>query len=316
MENVLFWANLSAMIVHLMITIVQLYLSKDKAKWKFVLTENVYNDITDETIAKMNEEYESQKTDNEEENEKLRRRITGKYFGSAYTEQIWQEIDLAKSQALFSFICFLAHAFMVFAKPVYDSWISSGVHYGRWFEYAISASIMMINIAGLCGIRDKWHHFYIFGCTAVMNLLGLFVETSESFLMKLLIYSVAFIPFILPWVQISEKFSRNFGFFEDNFDKVRTEFIDKTKPQDSQNDAEEREIRIPSWVRDLIRIMFAMFCIFPLIQLLQISGLVSYENGELLYILASFMSKATLTWIVYGGAFRNDEPPEYLQRPE
>ena len=318
MEGALLIANIFAMILHLVITIAQYQLSKDKAQWNFVLTENVYNDITDETIAKMNEEYETQKTDNEEENDKLRRRITGKYFGAASTEQIWKEIDLAKSQALFSLICFLAHAFMVFANPIYSIWIRNRVHYGRWFEYSLSASIMMINIAGLCGIRDKWHHFYIFGCTVVMNLLGLFVEKSNSIITKLLIYLVAFIPFILPWVQIQEKFGRNFGFFDDNFDKVKTEFIDKTTPASESNnedDTSEDENRIPSWVKDLIRVMFGLFCVFPVIQLFQILGL-SYEIGELLYIIASLVSKAVLTWMVYGGAFRDDEPPEYLQRPE
>ena len=50
----------------------------------------------------------------------------------------------------------------------------------RWFEYSISASVMMVAISMLVGIYDLMSLVMLFSLAAIMSLMGLVMETHNQ----------------------------------------------------------------------------------------------------------------------------------------
>ena len=158
----------------------------------------------------------------------------------------------------------------------------------------------MVNIAALSGIRDIWALLSIWALTATTNMFGLMSETYVGELKTLGIacFLLGFIPFIIPWVQIFDRFYVLVGWFENNFGKV----LRKIDPD------EDSEIgRIPDFVIIVLMLLAVLYFIFPTIQFFQkITGSITYERGEAFFVLASLISKVALSWFVFVGAFRED----------
>ncbi len=297
--NTLVRANQVAVGFHLVFTVGQIVLIVlDKVPWKYIITDNKVVDLENEEYEELNENFGNYDSNSSQYFSNIRNKMN--------KETKISTIPLGLAQLSFTVICVLAHTILLRLSKggtasTYYRWIyEDQTNYLRWFEYFISSSIMMTNIGGLCGIRDVWKLSSIFALTAVTNMFGLMAERTESKLGKLGIFSLGFFPYIIPWLQINKKFNDSIKFFEKLLSKRKND----------SNDDEMKNIEIPSFVKQLIPIMFSLFAIFPIIQLLQIIGL-DYSIGELLYLLASLITKSVLTWIVFLGALRND-PPEYL----
>lgn len=88
------------------------------------------------------------------------------------------DVQLAPLVASFLFISAIAHALVV-APGVY-SWYRAnfdrGINYVRWWEYALSASLMIAVIAMLPGMYDLGSLMLIFTLNAMMLLFGLLME--------------------------------------------------------------------------------------------------------------------------------------------
>lgn len=85
--------------------------------------------------------------------------------------------------ALFLFISAGAHALVSIPKglnEIYSSDLEKGINKFRWFEYALSSSIMIVLIATLFGIYDIASLILIFAVNASMNLFGLVMEQLNS----------------------------------------------------------------------------------------------------------------------------------------
>ena len=54
--------------------------------------------------------------------------------------------------------------------------INRGINYTRWYEYALSSSIMICSIAVLFGCYDLGSLVLMFAANAAMNLFGLLME--------------------------------------------------------------------------------------------------------------------------------------------
>ena len=78
--------------------------------------------------------------------------------------------------ASFLIISAIAHGLIVLKKDLYVSDLKNGMNRFRWFEYAISSSIMIVLIATLFGIYDIASLVLIFIVNASMNLFGLDME--------------------------------------------------------------------------------------------------------------------------------------------
>src|ERR1035437_2462931 len=80
--------------------------------------------------------------------------------------------------ASFLFISALFHFIIVTPKfnKIYNEQLNKGMNMFRWYEYAISSSVMIVLLAVLFGIYDIGALILIFFLNAVMNLFGLLME--------------------------------------------------------------------------------------------------------------------------------------------
>ena len=78
--------------------------------------------------------------------------------------------------SMFLFLSALFHFIIVICYKKYSSDLSKNINQFRWYEYALSSSLMIVLIAVLFGVYNIASLILIFGLNAVMNLFGLLME--------------------------------------------------------------------------------------------------------------------------------------------
>lgn len=192
-------------------------------------------------------------------------------------------VNLAWFVIAFFLICSFAHLYIatVYRKK-YESNLLLGINKVRWFEYALSASVMMVAISLLSGIYDLGSLVMIFALDAVMNLLGLAMEKENQGKDKpnWLTFIIGSIAGIIPWVVFgiyvyaSSKFSGG---------------------------------QIPTfvyWIYVSIFLFFNSFAVNMVLQYKKIGPWKDYLYGEKAYIVLSLVAKSLLAWQVFGGTLR------------
>ncbi|NLC33078.1 MAG: heliorhodopsin HeR [Clostridiales bacterium] len=184
--------------------------------------------------------------------------------------------------ASFLLISALAHLIVYMSGDKYIADLKVGINKFRWFEYAISSSIMIVLIATLFGIYDIASLILIFIVNAAMNLFGLVMEQLNSQRKK---ENVDWGPFvwgsiagIAPWIAIA-----TYMFATGNFGQV------------------------PWFVWAIVGVYFVAFNTFPvnmILQYKQIGKWKDYLYGERVYIILSLVAKSALAWLVLFGAMQ------------
>jgi len=184
--------------------------------------------------------------------------------------------------ASFLLISAVAHGIIALRSEKYFSDLQKGINKFRWFEYALSSSIMIVLISTLFGIYDIASLILIFAVNASMNLFGLVMEQLNSGTEKT---SVNWGPFvwgsiagIAPWIAI---FLYMFG--TGNFDMV------------------------PWFVWAIVGTYFVAFNTFPINMILQYKRIGKWKDyfyGERVYIVLSLVAKSFLAWLVLFGAMQ------------
>lgn len=190
-------------------------------------------------------------------------------------------IQLAYLVAGFLFISAIAHALI--ATVLYDSYVAylkRGMNPYRWYEYAVSASVMIVVIAMLAGIWNLGTLIALFGLVAVMNLMGLMMElhnqrTSQT---NWTAYIIGCIAGIIPWITIAIALAGSYTFG----DSAPPDFV------------------IGIFVS--IAILFNLFAINMVLQYKKIWRWEEYLFGEWNYIMLSLVAKSALAWQVFAGA--------------
>jgi hypothetical protein len=184
--------------------------------------------------------------------------------------------------ASFLFISAIAHGLIVLNKELYVNDLKKGINRFRWFEYAISSSIMIVLIATLFGIYDIASLILIFIVNAAMNLFGLDMEMLNAGTEKKKINWGPFIwgsiAGIAPWIAILL-----YMFGNGNFDMV------------------------PWFVWAIVGTYFVAFNTFPInmiMQYRQTGKWKDYLYGERVYIILSLAAKSFLAWLVLFGAMQ------------
>jgi hypothetical protein len=163
----------------------------------------------------------------------------------------------------------------------YNKNLKLGINRGRWIEYSISASVMMLAISQLVGIYDAGTLLAIFALTSIMNLLGLVMEihnqtTSQT---NWLSYWIGCLAGIIPWALIA--FTMWLG--ADNGSAAPT-FV--------------------YWIFVSIFIFFSCFALNMVLQYKKIGPWKNYIYGERAYIILSLVAKSLLAWQVFAGTLR------------
>ncbi len=187
--------------------------------------------------------------------------------------------------SLFLLLSAVAHAIIAIPRKTHQKYqtdLKNGINRFRWFEYALSSSIMIVLIATLFGVYDIASLILIFVLNATMNLFGLLMEEINAGKEKDDVKWGAFIygsvAGLTPWIVILL-----YMFGTGNFDMV------------------------PWFVWAIIGTYFVAFNTFPINMILQYKRVGQWQDylyGERVYIILSLVAKSVLAWLVLFGAMQ------------
>jgi len=166
-----------------------------------------------------------------------------------------------------------------FARRWYEGNVSRGVNPARWWEYSISASLMIVLICMLTGITDVVALLAIFSVNASMIFFGLVMER-----INLGREEIEWSPFVygcvagaVPWIAIMIQFALS----------------------------EANAQGVPGFVYGIFVSLFILFNCFALNMWLTYRGRGRWQDplfAERVYVFLSLFAKTALAWQVYSGA--------------
>lgn len=185
--------------------------------------------------------------------------------------------------AAFLLLSAFAHFLISIPKKtnqIYNEGLKNNINQFRWYEYALSSSLMIVLIAVLFGVYDIGALITIFLLNASMNLFGLLMEKQNQGSEK-----ISWLPFIYgsvaglgPWIVIIL-----YGFGNAN-------------PAD-----------VPWFVYAIVATYFIFFNLFPINMVLQYKKVGKWKDylyGERVYIILSLSAKTVLAWLVLFGVMQ------------
>jgi hypothetical protein len=184
-----------------------------------------------------------------------------------------------------SFLLLSAIAHLLIAYPLNKSYIRNlkrGINKVRWFEYALSSSIMIVLIAIFFGVWDFWSLFMIFMANAIMNMFGLMMELHNVYTreknekVKWTAFILGCIIGAVPWIVITFYF-------------VSTQTIGGEIPW------------FVYWIYGVEMFFFFTFAFNMVLQYKGVGKWKDYLYGERVYQLLSLISKTFLAWFVFAG---------------
>jgi hypothetical protein len=185
--------------------------------------------------------------------------------------------------AMFLFVSAIAHfSVSTYAYDWYVRNLKRGINYARWYEYAISSSIMIVVIAALCGIYELSSLILIFALNATMNLFGLMMELHNQTTKKTNWMAFIFGSFagLICWIVLGLYF---FGALLGASSSV------------------------PTFLYFIFVSLAIFFNIFAINMVLQYRGKGRWKDylfGERVYIILSLTAKSALAWQVFAGTLR------------
>lgn len=184
--------------------------------------------------------------------------------------------------AIFFFLSAFFHFYIAtIGTKSYRQQLSTGMNKVRWYEYSLSASVMMVAISLLVGIYDLVSLVLIFSLTAVMNLMGLVMEVHNQTTKKTswLSFNIGTFAGLIPWLAVASYLwlGAHYG------------------------------SKAPTFVYYIFVSIFLFFMCFAVNMLLQYKKIGKWNNylyGEKTYIMLSLIAKSLLAWQVFAGTLR------------
>lgn len=194
--------------------------------------------------------------------------------------QLFYELPFGPAVAVFLLISAVAHFSLAsFGYKWYVRNLKKGMNPGRFYEYALSSSLMIVLIGMLVGIWDLGAIILIFAVNATMNLFGIMMEYHNQYTEKTKWTAFIFgsIAGIVPWIVIMVYFLSAVG----------------------SADADP-----PGFVYAIIPTIFVFFNIFAVNMVLQYKKVGPWKDylfGERVYIILSLLAKTALAWQIFAG---------------
>lgn len=190
-------------------------------------------------------------------------------------------LEIGAAAASFLLLSALAHLLVVIFFKKYIADINKGINVFRWYEYALSSSVMIVAIAALFGMQDLASIILMFLVNCSMNLFGLLMERMNVGTNKKYVnwepFIFAWVAGIAPWIAVA------LYFFSGPLDQI------------------------PGFVYGIVFSYFCFFQSFPVNMFLQYKKIGAWKNyrvGEVGYQILSLLSKSLLAWLVFGGTFQ------------
>jgi hypothetical protein len=190
------------------------------------------------------------------------------------------ELRFGPAVATFLLISAVAHFYLsTLGYNRYTQNLKRGMNPIRFYEYALSSSLMIVLIGMLSGLWDLGAIILIFGLNGMMNLFGILMELQNQTTKKTdwTAYIYGCIAGIIPWIVI-------FIFF------VGSVNSGDAKP--------------PAFVYAILPTLFVFFNIFAINMVLQYKKVGPWKDylfGERVYIILSLTSKSILAWLIFAG---------------
>lgn len=199
--------------------------------------------------------------------------------GTDPSTEPWFSVALGPAVAIFLLLAAVDHILM--AVPGINDWynrmLAREQNQARWIEYSVSASLMMVLIAMICGVTDAGAIIAIFGVNSCMLLFGMIQE----FVNRPGRDDVNWVPYFfgcfagaVPWIVVALQI-------------WTTEDLGQGPP---------------TFVYGIIVSLFLLFNTFSINMVLQykrVGKWKSYVYGEKVYIVLSLVAKTALAWQVY-----------------
>ena len=196
--------------------------------------------------------------------------------------QLIYELLFGPAVAMFLLISAVAHFYLAsVGYKRYTKNLKKGMNPVRFYEYALSSSLMIVLIGMLCGLWDLGAIILIFALNATMNLFGVLMELHNQTTQKTdwtaFIYGC--IAGFVPWIVIFMYFVGAVNSGDAN-----------AKP--------------PPFVYAIIPTLFVFFNIFAINMVLQYKKVGRWKDylfGERVYIILSLSAKTVLAWLIFAG---------------
>jgi hypothetical protein len=201
-------------------------------------------------------------------------------FSLAPAPELFYELRFGPAIAAFLLLSAIAHFYLAtIGYKKYMNNLEKGMNPIRFYEYALSSSLMIVLIGMLAGLWDLGAIILIFGINAMMNLFGNIMEMHNQYTQKTnwTAFIYGSIAGIFPWIVIFIYF---FG---------------------SVNSGEAKP---PDFVYATIPTLFVFFNVFAINMVLQYKKVGRWKNylfGERVYIILSLTSKSILAWMIFAG---------------
>jgi hypothetical protein len=190
------------------------------------------------------------------------------------------EVLFGPAVAVFLLLSAVAHfALSTFGYRWYVKNLKKGMNPARFYEYALSSSLMIVLIGLLVGVWDLGALIVLFAINATMNFFGIMMELHNQTTTKTDWTSFIYGCFagIVPWIVIGLYFYVPLS-------------GDGPKP--------------PGFVYAIVPTLFVFFNIFALNMFLQYKKIGPWKNylfGERMYIVLSLLAKTALAWQIFAG---------------
>lgn len=194
--------------------------------------------------------------------------------------KLFYELPFGPAVAVFLLLSAVAHfSLATFGYKWYVQKLEKGMNPARFYEYALSSSLMIVLIGMLVGIWDLGSIILMFAVNATMNLFGIMMEYDNEKREKVRWTSFIFgsIAGIVPWIVIMVAFLS------------------------ALNSAGAEP---PGFVYAIIPTIFVFFNIFAVNMVLQykkVGPWKDYVFGERVYIILSLLAKTALAWMIFSG---------------
>ncbi len=194
------------------------------------------------------------------------------------------EFPIALIAPIFLLLSAVAHLFISspFYIRRYEQNIEKGINPPRWWEYAISSSLMLVVLLMLGGLIELSSIVFIFTLNFIMNMMGLMMEMHNQLTQKTSWFSfnIGVLAGIVPWIMGGIYFV------------VSTNNIADAIPVYAQ------------FGFLLTFIFFNTFAVNMFLQYKKIGKWKVYAFGERAYIVLSLTSKSILGWVIVLGTMQ------------
>ncbi len=190
------------------------------------------------------------------------------------------ELRFGPAVAVFLLLSAVAHFFLAtVGYKLYTDNLKKNMNPVRFYEYALSSSVMIVLIGMLVGLYDLGALILIFSLNATMNLFGIMMEYHNQYTEKTDWTSFIYgsVAGIVPWIVIVLYFAGS----------LAGEGGDP-----------------PGFVYAIVPTLFVFFNIFAVNMVLQYKKVGPWKDylfGERFYIILSLAAKTVLAWIIFAG---------------